>query len=119
MANPAQLGGVLNNLEFHLLGKTSYRDNMQALTAFQRDLLITLAGMEEPHGLAVKEELEEYYQSEINHGRLYPNLDELVEAGYLEKGEIDRRTNSYTITDSGKTLIEQRKTWERSHLNGQ
>lgn len=45
------------------------------LTAFQQNILTVLA--EEPqYGLAIKRELENYYDSEVNHGRLYPNLDE-------------------------------------------
>jgi len=55
-------------------------------------------GLEEPHGLAIKEELDAYYEQEINHGRLYPNLDDLVNKGLLEKGELDKRTNVYTVT---------------------
>ncbi|MFO7907959.1 MAG: helix-turn-helix transcriptional regulator [Pirellulaceae bacterium] len=47
------------------------------------------------HGLAIKEELEDYYEKEIHHGRLYPNLDTLVEKGLVEKGQRDRRTNYY------------------------
>ena len=61
---------------------------MYDLTGFQRDLLYVIASLQEPHDLAIKQELEEYYQKEIHHGRLYPNLDTLV-----EKGEKDRRTN--------------------------
>jgi len=48
---------------------------MYDLTGFQRDLLTVTAGIEEPHGLAIKDELEDYYEKEIHHGRLYPNLD--------------------------------------------
>jgi DNA-binding PadR family transcriptional regulator len=50
---------------------------MYDLTGFQRDLLYVAAGLDEPHGLAIKEELENYYEKEIHHGRLYPNLDTL------------------------------------------
>ncbi|MDL0145688.1 helix-turn-helix transcriptional regulator, partial [Halobacterium salinarum] len=50
---------------------------MHDLTGFQRDLLYVIGGLNEPHGLAVKAEMEEYYESEIHHGRLYPNLDTL------------------------------------------
>lgn len=89
------------------------------LTAFQRDLLYVIAGREEPHGLALKAVLEESYDTEINHGRLYPNLDDLVEAGLVEKGEIDRRTNSYTITDAGRELIDERRDWEEAVLSGE
>ncbi len=84
------------------------------LTAFQRDILQIINGMDEPHGLAVKEELEEYYENEINHGRLYPNLDTLVEKGLLSKGTIDKRTNSYTITSRGENELEQRMEWINS-----
>ena len=62
------------------------------LTAFQRNILIILS-KEPMYGLAIKRELEEYYGGEVNHGRLYPNLDELVELGFVEKSELDKRTN--------------------------
>jgi DNA-binding PadR family transcriptional regulator len=77
------------------------------LTAFQQNILIILA--EEPrYGLAIKRELEAYYDSEVNHGRLYPNLDDLVEMGLVEKSELDKRTNQYSLTDDGyDTLLDQ------------
>ena len=31
------------------------------LTGFQRDILYVVAGLEDPHGVAVKGELEDYY----------------------------------------------------------
>ncbi|MFB6254424.1 MAG: PadR family transcriptional regulator [Halobacteriaceae archaeon] len=74
---------------------------MYDLTGFQRDLLYVIAGLDEPHGLAIKEELEDYYENEIHHGRLYPNLDTLVKQGLVTKGEIDKRTNYYQLTDRG------------------
>jgi PadR family transcriptional regulator PadR len=89
---------------------------MYDLTGFQRDLLYITAGMDEPHGLAIKEELEEYYGTEIQHGRLYPNLDTLVDKGLVEKGEIDKRTNSYTVTNRGKREIESRQEWKEQYV---
>ena len=71
---------------------------------------------EEPHGLAVKAELDDYYEQEINHGRLYPNLDDLVNKGLLEKGELDKRTNVYTVTQRGLREIEARREWESQYL---
>lgn len=38
---------------------------MYDLTAFQRDLLYVVAGLDEPHGLAIKEELENYYENAL------------------------------------------------------
>jgi len=90
---------------------------MYDLTGFQRDLLYVIAGRDEPHGLAIKDELEGYYEKEIHHGRLYPNLDTLDEKGLVEVGEIDRRTNSYTLTRRGRREIEARREWESEYIN--
>jgi DNA-binding PadR family transcriptional regulator len=90
---------------------------MYDLTGFQRDLLYTIAGADKPKGLAIKDELEEYYESEIHHGRLYPNLDTLVDKGLVEKGELDRRTNYYAITRRGERELEARRDWEEQYLN--
>ena len=85
---------------------------MHDLTGFQRDLLYVIAGLDGPKGLAIKERLDEYYGTEINHGRLYPNLDALVEKGLVEKGRIDDRTNAYTLTQRGERELEARREWE-------
>ncbi|MFC6942994.1 PadR family transcriptional regulator [Salinirubellus sp. GCM10025818] len=89
---------------------------MHDLTGFQRDLLYVIAGRERPHGLAIKEELEDYYEKEIHHGRLYPNLDTLVDKGLVEKGDKDRRTNFYTLTRRGRREIEDRRRWESEYV---
>ncbi|MBX0285494.1 MULTISPECIES: PadR family transcriptional regulator [Haloarcula] len=89
---------------------------MHDLTGFQRDLLYVIAGLDEPHGLAIKEELEGYYESEVNHGRLYPNLDTLVEKGLVEKGQRDRRTNFYTLTRRGERELDARQDWESQYV---
>lgn len=80
------------------------------LTAFQTQILIALAeaGADGEYGLAIKRDLEAVYGSEVNHGRLYPNLDELAERGLLEKREIDKRTNGYQLTSEGVRVLETR-----------
>ena len=90
---------------------------MYDLTGFQRDLLYVIAGTNDPHGLAIKEELENYYEKEIHHGRLYPNLDTLVDKGLVEKGQRDRRTNEYTLTRRGEREIEARRDWEEQYID--
>ena len=88
---------------------------MDDLTAFQRDTLYVIASIENdsyPHGLSIKELLEEQYSTEVNHGQLYPNLDQLTEMGLVEKGTIDKRTNSYTLTERGHRELENRREWE-------
>ena len=88
---------------------------MDDLTGFQRDVLYVIASIEDeprPHGLSIKNEIEASYEGEVNHGRLYPNLDQLVEMGLVEKGTLDKRTNSYTLTDRGYQELEARREWE-------
>ncbi|MDQ2051805.1 PadR family transcriptional regulator [Natronolimnohabitans sp. A-GB9] len=90
---------------------------MDDLTGFQRDLLYVIAGADQPSGQEVKDEVEKYYNSEINHGRLYPNLDTLVNKELVEKGQLDRRTNYYAISDRGLEAIEERREWERQYID--
>lgn len=85
---------------------------MDDLTGFQRDLLFVIAGLDEPNGLEIKAELETYYESDIRHGRLYPNLDTLVDEGFVEKGKHDQRTNKYLLTEKGKRTIRDRFAWQ-------
>jgi PadR family transcriptional regulator PadR len=92
---------------------------MHDLTGFQRDLLYVIDGLDDPHGLAIKASLENYYETEIHHGRLYPNLDELVEKGLVEKGKKDQRTNIYTLTRRGRREIEARREWEQQYVQPQ
>ncbi|ESS07396.1 MAG: putative transcriptional regulator [uncultured archaeon A07HB70] len=86
------------------------------LTAFQRDLLYVIAGMDRPSGQEVKRRLEEAV-GETSHGRLYPNLDTLVTEAYVEKGEIDRRTNFYQLTPAGQTALRERRAWENQFVD--
>ena len=92
---------------------------MADLTAFQRDILYVIGGLDDetpPYGLAIKEELDRHYSGQINHGRLYPNLNELAEMGLVEKGSVDDRTNSYGLTEHGHREIETRREWENQYV---
>lgn len=66
---------------------------------------------------AIKDELDEYYGSEINHGRLYPNLDTLVVKGIVDNGKIDDKTNQYSLTIRGHREIEARRGWEEEFVS--
>lgn len=91
---------------------------MHDLTAFQRDLLWVLAGKNEPHGLGIKRVLEDYYDKEVPPGRLYPNLDVLVDKGLVTKTAVDGRTNAYALRDHGRQEIKARCEWENDLLEG-
>lgn len=85
---------------------------MNDLTGFQRDVLYVIAGLDNPYGLAIAEKLEAYYDKDIHHGRLYPNLDTLVDKGLVKKGQHDNRTNAYSLTDRGRRELQARREWE-------
>lgn len=91
--------------------------HMYDLTGFQRDQLRGIAALTTdergPKGLEVLEWLEDEDgggYGEVHHGRLYPNLDTLVDMGLVSKSELDRRTNQYRLTDRGRREIQE-------HLN--
>lgn len=86
------------------------------LTGFKRDVLGVLAGTDGKYGLAIKRELEDAYGSAVNHGRLYPNLDDLVEMDLVEKSARDRRTNDYVLTEAGIETLAQYHTWMGNQL---
>ncbi|MFC6906783.1 PadR family transcriptional regulator [Halalkalicoccus tibetensis] len=85
------------------------------LTAFQQSIL-TVLSENSRYGLAIKSELEEYYGNEVNHGRLYPNLDELVERDLIAKSKRDKRTNEYELTNDGYELLLGELNWEFSKV---
>ncbi|WP_336034860.1 PadR family transcriptional regulator [Halobacterium yunchengense] len=89
------------------------RTDVRDLTAFQKNILTVLAE-EARYGLAIKRELEDYYGQEVNHGRLYPNLDDLVNKGLVEKSELDKRTNQYELTDDGFDAVLDDLEWTLS-----
>ena len=89
------------------------RTDVRDLTAFQKNIL-TVLGEEARYGLAIKRELEDYYGQEVNHGRLYPNLDDLVNKGLVEKSELDKRTNEYALTDDGFDAVLDDLEWTLS-----
>jgi DNA-binding PadR family transcriptional regulator len=88
--------------------------SMFDLTGFQRDLLYVIAGADRPSGQQIKESISEDV-GEVNHGRLYPNLDTLVERELVVKGQHDRRTNFYQISDAGLEAIRERREWENQY----
>lgn len=92
-------------------------DPLTDLTSFQRDLLVAVNrlehGTDRQHGLAIKAELEQYYDNEVHHGRLYPNLDSLVDKGLVEKEAVDGRTNTYALTGRGTRELAADRKWRQ------
>jgi DNA-binding PadR family transcriptional regulator len=86
------------------------------LTKFQTRILQILYDNPD-YGLGVKRSLEAYYGEEINHGRLYPNLDTLVNKDLVAKSERDRRTNEYALTTRGERVVDIDLDWVCSQLD--
>jgi len=86
------------------------------LTGFQRDLLYVIAGLDEPQGTAIGNELDDVHGPEINPGQLYPNLDKLADEGFVDKQAADERTNAYSLTEQGWQVLEERHNWEMQYV---
>lgn len=86
------------------------------LSAFRRNILFVLAKLGPSKGVAVKSKLQNLYAQQIKHGRLYPNLDDLVEAGYIDKSERDQRTNEYALTNKAQKALQTQINWEKKCL---
>ena len=89
------------------------------LTSFKRDQLfvIQLLANRNPHGLVIKSALDRFYEDEINQARLYKNLRELVEEGYVEKRPLDGRTNAYRPSSHACERLKEHHEWERRCLH--
>lgn len=88
-------------------------DTIAPLSAFQRDILLTIQEIENgstdeetAYGLAIKRQLEEWYGTKVNHGRLYPNLDELTDEELVSVDALDKRTNRYNLTARGEMVAQ-------------
>ncbi|MWG33028.1 helix-turn-helix transcriptional regulator [Halomarina oriensis] len=87
---------------------------LASLTGFQRDLLFVVASLEGtvPTGVTVQEELADQRGDRVNHGRLYGNLRDLVDADLVEKRPVDGRTNTYRVTDTASEALRAHCQWE-------
>ncbi|CQR52919.1 Transcriptional regulator PadR-like family protein [Haloferax massiliensis] len=86
------------------------------LTAIQRDLLFVVRGMSDSSGQTIKTELEETQGRDLLTGRVYTNLNELVDKDLVNKGSKNGRTNEYSLTDKGRDAVEKRRRWEQRFL---
>lgn len=85
---------------------SSMESEIADLTAFQRDIILCI-GLEGPQkGLSIKQWLQEHGYGEVHHGRLYPNLDELVGKSLVSKSERDKRTNEYSLRAKGRRVVD-------------
>lgn len=89
---------------------------MDELTGFQRDILYVIAGLDEANGLEIKDHLEECYETTVDRGQLYPNLDAVAEKGFIEKDQQETHGNTYALTAKGRHEITARREWEDERI---
>jgi len=81
------------------------------LTEFRRDCLRVVRRLqdreEHVNGQDIQRDLQRRYGESVNHGRLYPNLDTLIDEGLVQKERLDGRTNQYELTARGLELLER------------
>ncbi|MFC6732410.1 helix-turn-helix transcriptional regulator [Haladaptatus sp. DYSN1] len=79
------------------------------LTAFQVHLLWLIYRLGPAEGVNLQDPLEELYPEDINHGRLYPSLDRMVDSGLVNKRtkESDKRRKEYTLTGRGEWVAKE------------
>jgi hypothetical protein len=83
----------------------------RGLSGFQRDCLEATAALDErpghpPTGVRLIERLEASYEAEVTPSRVYQNLDRLVADDLVVKGDIDRRTNGYSLSPTGRRVLD-------------
>jgi DNA-binding PadR family transcriptional regulator len=87
------------------------RSRWRNLSGFQRDCLEAIAALDErpghpPTGVRLIEALEASYDADVNRSRVYQNLDRLVADDLVVKGDIDRRTNGYSLSPTGRRVLD-------------
>ena len=90
---------------------------MHDLTGFQRDLLFVLSGIGSSNGQRLKRELQRTLDQPVLSGRIYDNLETLVDGGYVLKERRDGRTNEYCLSPSGREVIRGRLEWQHSQVD--
>lgn len=90
------------------------RDSPLLNSAIERDVLIVLCGLDDPNGLDVKAELDEYYDKTIRSGHLYPTLNRLNKEGLVSKESVNAVENAYNITARGRRELKAHLRWQRA-----
>lgn len=87
------------------------RSQWRDLTGFQRDCLEAIAALDDrpghpPTGASLIDFLGASYDVDVTRSRVYQNLDRLVAADLVVKGQIDRRTNGYSLSPTGRCVLD-------------
>jgi DNA-binding PadR family transcriptional regulator len=91
---------------------------MHNLSAFQRDLLVSIHEMGPTAGQTLRNHIEERWGEKINHSRLYPNLDELAALNLIRiNKDTGARYNEYELMPLGRREIDAHREWVDDHFD--
>lgn len=80
------------------------------VSGFDLVSLCFVAGKYEPDVTALKEEMNDWYGSDLPYERVYQSLERLERQGLVEKHQLDGRGNCYMLTETGaKAVTDHRK----------
>ncbi|PSQ18194.1 hypothetical protein BRD02_01605 [Halobacteriales archaeon QS_8_69_73] len=79
------------------------------LPGFERDILLTLARSQPTNGQELLADLSTLRDEDIGDARLYPHLNELADAGLVDKRENfhDDRSHEYRLADAGRHTLRE------------
>ncbi|EMA25646.1 helix-turn-helix transcriptional regulator [Haloarcula argentinensis] len=89
---------------------------MNDLNNTERDMLTVIAGLDAPMGTEITAELEEYYDTEVTAGRIYPQLDAMIEKGLIRKEDKNGLANEYYLTKRRVRDLQAHREWENQYL---
>jgi DNA-binding PadR family transcriptional regulator len=84
---------------------------MEVVQGFQRDVLFAIKSKKEASGSEIIDILNQYYQEKVKGPRVYLNLTQLEEDGYINKEPIDGRKDGHHLTEKGEQAIEKHVNW--------
>lgn len=89
---------------------------LHGLSAFQRDLLTAVAAIEAGGTTDISSKLNDHYPQLVNQGRVYPNVQDLLDRGLLEQHEREFDTPEYSLTETGRTALHNYRQWIATSL---
>lgn len=89
------------------------------LTAFERDILTVLAGLDDPAGVDIRAELNAYYAISVEPSRVYQALTKLADNSLVDISEQDARTNAYQLSTRGERVLAAGRGFQKTMAGGE
>lgn len=86
---------------------------LRDVSDFKRDVLAAVGSLDEPSGRDVQKYLSRSYGDVLRENRVYRNLRELEEAGYVDIDDELGLTNTVELTDLGAQSVRADHDWRR------